>query len=107
MNRLSPEMLAKVLNEAFPATSTCWSQATDEVRDMCREARILAGVSEENAVNFRAFDTPSRWNQCGIEGTLRFYQMLDEQKQQQFCARFEHWLSSWQTPTHRRHSASN
>lgn len=95
MDCLSPENLSKVLKAAFPTSATCWSQATDELRDMCREARILAGVSEEGAVNFLLINTPAQWNQRGIEGTIRFYEMLDELKRQQFCSRFEFWLTSW------------
>lgn len=96
MERLSPEMLATVLKARFPSEATCWSQATDEVRDICREARILAGVGEDGAVDFRLFKTPAQWNQHGVEGTVRFYQMLNEQKQEDFCIRFEDWLASWQ-----------
>ena len=62
---------------------------------MCREARLFAGVDEEGAVNFRAFDTPAQWNRDGVEGTVRFYRMLSEQKQQEFCTRFEDCLIDW------------
>lgn len=96
MERLSSETLGKVLKAEFPSDATCWSQATDEVRDMCRESRLLAGVGEAGAVDFRSFSTPDQWNQHGVEGTVRFYQMLSEQKQKEFCNRFEDWLVSWQ-----------
>lgn len=95
MERLSPEMLAMALKAQFPSEATCWSQATDEVRDMCREARLFAGVGEDGAVDFRQFSTPAQWNHQGIEGTIRFYQMLSNQKQKEFCNRFEDWLVSW------------
>lgn len=94
MDRLTPEKLATVLKAEFPADATCWSRATDEVRDMCREARILAGVAEADAVDFRMLDTPAQWNQQGADGTVRFYRMLDEQKQRQFCLRFADWLTA-------------
>lgn len=95
MDRLTPETLATVLKAEFPSDAACWSQATDEVRDMCREARLLAGVAEEDAVDFRKFGTPAQWNQEGIDGTVRFYRMLDEQMQLQFCSRFADWLTAW------------
>lgn len=48
--------------ERFPKNATCWSQATDEVRDMARKARELLeeyeGVIVE-PVNFRAIETPA------------------------------------------------
>lgn len=99
MDRLPPEVLAKVLKDAFPSDATCWSQATEEIRDMYREARLLADVGEDGAVDFRQCDTPAQWNQRGVEGTVCFYQMLDVLKQQQFCERFEDWLAAWQTPS--------
>ena len=97
MQQLSTEMLAKALTAEFPADAACWSKATDEVRDMCREARILAEVSEEGAVDFRQISTPAQWNQQYVDGTICFYQMLSDEKQQVFCNRFEEWLVAKQT----------
>lgn len=96
MERVSSALLKKLMEEQFPPTTTSWSKATDEVRDMCREARLLAGVDEALAVNFRQIDSPAEWNRLGIAGTVRFYDMLDAKKQQQFCALFEGWLVDWQ-----------
>lgn len=89
---LTPDELERKLSADFPKNATCWSQATDEVRDMCRRARVLAGVGEEGAVDFRAVKTPAEWNTLGIEGTVRFYGSLGESKRQEFCADFGHWL---------------
>lgn len=59
----------------------CWSQATDDVRDLCRHARETLGLNESHAVNFRLLKTPSAWNTIGIKGVIGFYnQMTDDQK---------------------------
>lgn len=96
MIRLTAASLAQVLEATFPLNASCWSKATNEVRDMCRGARILAGLSEGQAVDFREINSPAEWNRQGIAGTVRFYELLDEDKQQQFCERFEEWLVEWQ-----------
>ena len=95
MKLLSTELLAAVLKAEFPSTATCWDQATEEIREMCREARVFAGIGEDVAVDFRLLNTPAQWNQRGVEGVVRFYQMLSEQKQQEFCTRFDNWLANW------------
>lgn len=96
INRLTAASLAQVLEATFPLNAACWSKATDEVRDMCRGARILAGLSEGQAVDFREIGSPAEWNRQGIAGIVRFYKLLDEDKQQKFCERFEEWLIEWQ-----------
>jgi hypothetical protein len=85
MSALSAEQLGLVLAAQFSPKATCWSQATDEIRDMCRLARNMAGLSDEHAVNFRAFNTPSQWNTEGIAGILKFYRMLSPERQAEFC----------------------
>lgn len=85
MEVLSPEKLELVLAAEFSRKATCWSQATDEIRDMCREARNMAGLGEEHAVNFRALNTPSEWNTQGIAGIVKFYKMLTPERQAGFC----------------------
>lgn len=89
---LSPAELDAKLSEAFPKNATCWSQATDEVRDMCRAARETAGVPDAQALDFRALSTPAEWNTQGIEATVRFYTQLNVAKRQDFCENFAHWL---------------
>ena len=108
MKAISPESLFSVMTAEFPPTASCWSQATDEVRDMCRAARILAGLGEDDAVDFRQLNTPAEWNKAGVEGTVKFYRMLGEDKRQEFCSEFENWLSNWLSslasdPSHTKH----
>lgn len=59
---------------------------------MCREARELAKVPAEEAVNFREMASPAQWNTKGIAGTVKFYRMLRAQQQANFCANFAHIL---------------
>jgi hypothetical protein len=67
--------LDKKLNDfinQFPDNATNWSQATDEIRDLCRGCResynelVLNVVEGEkgyiDALDFRSFKTPSQWN---------------------------------------------
>ncbi len=53
--------------------ATCWSQATDEIREISRMSRILLeeidGIIVE-AVDFRAIRTPAEWNRKGRESIL-------------------------------------
>lgn len=75
--------LLKFLQQ-FPNNATSWSQATDEVRDICRAVRqtyntvdlCLTADSPNGlqALNFYSFKQPSEWNTEGkkfIFGTLR------------------------------------
>jgi hypothetical protein len=52
----------------FPNNATCWSKATDEVRDLARWSREtleeLDGVIVE-PINFREIGTPADWNTKG------------------------------------------
>lgn len=89
----SPLTLGLVLAAEFSPKATCWSQATDEVRDMCRDARERAGMPEDQAVDFRAFNTPSQWNTQGIAGIVKFYGMLAPEQRATFCARWDEVLA--------------
>lgn len=73
---MEPEQLEALLVKHFPKDATKWSQATDEVRDLCREARLAAGVGEEHAVDFRNIKTPSEWNTKGIDGIMHFFRCM-------------------------------
>lgn len=89
---LTPEELGAVVARDFPRDATCWSKATDEVRDLCRAARELAGAPEEAAVNFRDMTSPSQWNSEGIDGIVKFYSMLSPEKRLEFCTDWEPFL---------------
>lgn len=89
---LTVQALEARLAERFPVNATDWSQAGDEVRDMCRGARELAKLGEDQAVDFQALTTPSAWNTEGIKGILRLYGMLSPEGQRDFCENFASFL---------------
>lgn len=89
---LTPDELGRAIALHFPTNAVCWSQATDEVMDMCRAARELARVPDEQAVNFREMASPAQWNTKGTTGIVRFYRMLDAKDRGDFCANFAHIL---------------
>jgi hypothetical protein len=81
MNILTPEQLREIIESIYPRFPEHWGQATDEIRDMCRNARESLGLDDSHAVNFREFKTPTMWNQLGTDGIIKFYnQMTDDQK---------------------------
>ena len=49
---MTPDALQRRLSKAFPQEASSWRQATEEVRDLCRRARVLAGVGEDDALDF-------------------------------------------------------
>lgn len=81
--------------ERFPKNATCWSQATDEVRDMARTARELVeeyeGVIVE-PVDFRAVKTPAEWNTKGREFILTNFDRMADRTQERFYAYFREWF---------------
>jgi hypothetical protein len=85
MIALSAKYLGFILAAQFSPKATCWSQATDEIRDMCRLARNMAGVPDDQAVDFRILNQPSQWNTQGIAGIVKFYGMLTPEQQTDFC----------------------
>lgn len=74
----TPEQLRQKLEAKFPPNATCWSKATDEVRDLCRYARYTLDLPEEEAVDFRPLLTPSQWNTVGINGIITFYERMHD-----------------------------
>lgn len=85
---LTPKQLQVKLAAKYPLNATSWAQATDEVRDMCRFARLQLGKPESEAINFNNFSSPSAWNTGGIAGIVEFYErMSDAQKLL--------WLNNW------------
>lgn len=91
---LTPEELRDAISEQFPPNATCWSQATDEVRDMARYARDgILGLDEFHAIDFRLLRSPAEWNTNGINGIIKFYEMMDDSQKQSFIERFTHFWS--------------
>lgn len=90
---ISPEQLRQMLEQTYPVNATCWSQATDEVRDLCRYARNWLELDEEHAVDFRVLKTPSQWNTFGINGIINFYSQMSHSMQCDFINDFGHLAS--------------
>lgn len=88
----STELLRERLERNYPLSVTCWSQATDEVRDLSRHAREAAGVPIEQAVNFRSLESPAEWNSVAISSIITFFSMLSFSEQQKFLADYDHLI---------------
>lgn len=74
---MAPSELRIVLERYFPRNATCWSQATDEVRDLARSARLMRALPESEAFNFRAATiNPSAWNSGGVDYIIEHYQQM-------------------------------
>ncbi len=92
---LSPHIIQQVLEQQFPTNATCWSQATDEVRDLARLARETLGLGERFAVDFRSLTSPSSWNGVGIIAIVRFYSSMTYQQQLDFLNTHSGWWETW------------
>jgi len=91
----------------FPDNATCWSQATDEVRDMAREARQIyndldLNVTEDECLDlgkglqpldFRSFNKPSEWNTQSKKFILDTFDKMSGQAKASFFGSFSHWLT--------------
>lgn len=75
----------------FPKDATSWAKATDEVRELSYESRIileeLDGVKVE-PVNFRAFSTPAEWNTQGRDSIMANYNRMRTDTKRAFFERF-------------------
>lgn len=91
----TPAVLRELLEDLYPPDATCWSQATQEVRDACRGARGILDLDDEHAVNFYALRTPSDYNTQGINGIIRFYEQMTETQRLEYVAEHQHlWTRS-------------
>lgn len=82
--------LRYAIERKFPGNATCWSQATDEIRDMAREARIM--LRHDDPLDFGAIKTPAEWNSRGTDYIIAKYLMMTPLEQGEFYDRFKHWL---------------
>lgn len=84
--------LKTLLEKEFPVDATGWNKATDEVRDMSREARLILQLDERHAVDFDSIRSPSEWNRIGIQSILDFYNMMGEDMKQEYIAKMCTWF---------------
>ena len=95
MKSLKPKQLKQILRHSFPPHACSWVDATDELRDMCRVARVMANTPEADCCDFSKIREPSVWNACGVDFTVKFYRMLNKDGRKKYCKRFNTWLSNW------------
>lgn len=86
---MTAAQLAADLQKAFPINATCWSQATDEIRDMSRWAREELELGDDAAVNFRAIRTPAEWNAIGIGSIVGFFEQMNDRQRARFLDRID------------------
>lgn len=81
--------------EQFPRKATCWSQATDEIRDLARESREHLKEFDNvivEPINFQAIKTPAEWNTKGRKYILTNFDRMQERTQTAFYNRFREWF---------------
>jgi len=71
---------------SFPNNASSWSQATDEIRDLCFKIRSVYNEMALDLVegdegyierlDFRSFKTPSQWNTEGKAFILKYWALL-------------------------------
>lgn len=86
--------LSKFL-EKFPKETICWSQATDEIRDLARATREYLEEYEGVVVeplDFRKYKMPSEWNTNGRNYILGNFDKMNENTKKRFFARYEEWF---------------
>lgn len=90
-------MKTKLANflERFPKEAICWSQATDEIRDLARGTREYLeeyeGVIIE-PLDFRSYKKPSEWNTNGRDYILANFDRMNENTKKRFFERYGEWF---------------
>ena len=84
MSTVTPDQLRAAIEAQFPRNATCWSQATDEVRDMARAARLILNRAEVREVMFRTITSPALWNQRGTDAIVYMYGLMDQDQKSWF-----------------------
>ena len=90
----------------FPNDAKSWAQATEEIRDMAREAREIYTETDfdmtfdewetnpkaPQPLDFRAIKTPSEWNTKGKEYILNTLDKMSNEAKDRFAKRFSGWI---------------
>jgi hypothetical protein len=92
-------MKTKIENflERFPKNATCWSDATDEIRDLSRTSREYLEELDEvtvEPVDFNACKTPSAWNTKGRASIIANFDKMRPATQERFYNRFREWFDN-------------
>lgn len=83
--------------ERFPKEAICWSDATDEIRDLARASREYLEEYEGVIVepfDFRSYKKPSEWNTKGRDYILANFDRMNDHTKKKFYERFEEWFES-------------
>lgn len=92
--------------DRFPDNTQSWAEATDEIRDMAREARefhteydldMLHDEWETNPkapqpLDFRKLKSPSKWNTEGKKYILDTWDKMGDHAKEAFFDSFKHWF---------------
>lgn len=88
MSTIPFEQLREEMQRRYPINATSWSQATDEVRDLARYAREVAGLDESWAIDFSALRSPGEWNAVGIAVMISYYRLANDEGKQCIISQF-------------------
>jgi len=86
------QYLLEYLNN-FPKNAESWRQATDEVRDIARMARITyleVDEKEYEPLDFKTLKSPAEWNTLGREYITDMYNRMSDKAKKEFLDAFEH-----------------
>lgn len=81
---MQPQELRAELERNFPPDATCWSDATDEVRDLSAYAGQARYQPSRIMLDFRQLNTPSDWNTKGINNIITQYEAMTEAQRTSF-----------------------
>jgi hypothetical protein len=76
----------------FPSDAKSWGQATDELRDLARMARITyleVDEKEFEPLDFKTLKTPSEWNTKGKLYIFDMYLRMSDEAKKEFLDAFE------------------
>ena len=76
----------------FPYDAKSWGQATDELRDIARMARITfleVDEKESPALDFKTLKTPTEWNTQGRFYITGIYNIMSDEAKKEFLDAFE------------------
>lgn len=88
--------------EKFPNNASSWKDATDEVRDLAKSARLIYtdidldltdgddGVPE--ALDFTKLRNPGRWNTEGKKYIMKMVGKMSDDALKSFYEDYEHWF---------------
>nr|DAS16095.1 MAG TPA: hypothetical protein [Caudoviricetes sp.] len=85
----------------FPKEAVCWSQATDEIRDLARESREYLEEYDNVIVeplDFRSYKRPSEWNTNGRDYILANFDRMSDQTKKRYYASRQEWFDAEEEP---------